>query len=895
MANRPSQDSMKTCETESVGTPVECALYYAVCIPKKSADETDSSQLAGLLNVYSDRCEALQIVKKNKGARFKAFKSKEDAVVFAKSDPISILSPKDTAKSANLLTGKEKPNEFKGPKTQDLVNLRKSIEKDEKEKFTELVWSNPRYLISSGDTPVILQEGFRYNALHIAAKANRDEMCTLILDTLMDPKFLYLMYPDDDVTTHGQRMDYLTDLYINMPEKGKCETPLHFASKFGNVDVVEVLSTYPALDRQLKNSDGHTASEIACSRSGPPEAKDKIVALLKDQYYVPLLRAVDNATLPVIGEPWSPDTEIHQTSSPLLCYKTNSPIDSVVSVKAYAGPMSSTQAEDFHKTWKTPPRGSAKKVASIKRSDIEKGLERLGRDLAQGMQVPWIEFWDFLGCYADLSSEDGLNILENYLAERGVSTKDCHHHQTMDETSPDLEGMNEHNQMKSLTGSLQSIQLVNNEDMKVGVPSKVETESFSSNVISGAKNKLIANNCEGISSDVYGFSNIQKCLKFTEQSHEGIETDKVDGEQRTTLSCLTTKNQSPQSTCQESAKILPHNIKEHCQSQDSISGVDTIESRNATRTTMWGEWRTSESSTAESFSSSSSENNSSFSATPSLTAMKCNRTDSKDTGELESVEGIFGKLSLSDSIEDKADTRNLSSAIVTCFIDKTKTAKIEEGDIRVEGMGEGDAENGEMRVEGEGMGEGDADNGEVKMESNTNCVLSTITSGSVEVEHSQSDSDSSHYTSLSSDSDTVYMDAQQHLPSVSSSPGSHGTPAPTNIGFTTPQTFRSFAGNSSYVNDAVFLEGTSPTKLDLDVLRAIGKIQFIEKYPHIHKWKQMVESFPTQIQVNWPSPAVSTVQKSGSAYQQRRQTNQMYPFWNSSPLAEFRFRHIELN
>ena len=42
----------------------------------------------------------------------------------------------------------------------------------------------PRYLIGPGDTPVILQEGFRYNALHVAVKNNRKEMCQVIIDTL---------------------------------------------------------------------------------------------------------------------------------------------------------------------------------------------------------------------------------------------------------------------------------------------------------------------------------------------------------------------------------------------------------------------------------------------------------------------------------------------------------------------------------------------------------------------------------------------------------------------------------------------------------------------------------------------------------------------------------------
>lgn len=46
---------------------------------------------------------------------------------------------------------------FKGPKPQELTNLRKAIEIGDAATVESLVWENPRFLISSGDTPVILQ------------------------------------------------------------------------------------------------------------------------------------------------------------------------------------------------------------------------------------------------------------------------------------------------------------------------------------------------------------------------------------------------------------------------------------------------------------------------------------------------------------------------------------------------------------------------------------------------------------------------------------------------------------------------------------------------------------------------------------------------------------------
>lgn len=48
---------------------------------------------------------------------------------------------------------------FKGPKSQDLVKFRKAIEKHDFTYVRKCVDENPRYLVSSGDTPQVLQEG----------------------------------------------------------------------------------------------------------------------------------------------------------------------------------------------------------------------------------------------------------------------------------------------------------------------------------------------------------------------------------------------------------------------------------------------------------------------------------------------------------------------------------------------------------------------------------------------------------------------------------------------------------------------------------------------------------------------------------------------------------------
>lgn len=96
------------------------------------------------------------------------------------------------------------------------------------------------------------------------------------------------------------------------------------------------------------------------------------------------------------------------------------------------------QAEEFHRLWKTPPRDRSGYFRHILKSDSERGAERVGRsadpetrmfntephhshdrsvhrELAHEMGYPWAEFWDFLDCFMDLSSREGLKVLDEHL------------------------------------------------------------------------------------------------------------------------------------------------------------------------------------------------------------------------------------------------------------------------------------------------------------------------------------------------------------------------------------------------------------------------------------------------------------------------------------------------
>lgn len=89
-------------------------------------------------------------------------------------------------------------------------------------------------------------------------------------------------------------------------------------------------------------------------------------------YFVPVLRTEDNCTPPRLGKP----STLEQLEQESLDDESGLPLVS----NGLAGPMSPCNANQFYHNWKTPNDSDQRKIdSSIKKSDSERGLERVGR------------------------------------------------------------------------------------------------------------------------------------------------------------------------------------------------------------------------------------------------------------------------------------------------------------------------------------------------------------------------------------------------------------------------------------------------------------------------------------------------------------------------------------
>ncbi len=194
--------------------------YYGV-VAAGCSEQKATLQLSPF---YTSKAEVLKIIKGLPGARFKRFESQKGAEAFSlqpgsETDSVSATPQSSSSTSSPALSTSEKPNNFPSLKIQLLTKFRKLIENGDLVQFADTIWSNPRHLISSGDAPVVLQEGFRYNTLHCAVRARKLDICHELFVILESERFWTLVYPGDSEETRERRRSHLIDLYLNMQDK----------------------------------------------------------------------------------------------------------------------------------------------------------------------------------------------------------------------------------------------------------------------------------------------------------------------------------------------------------------------------------------------------------------------------------------------------------------------------------------------------------------------------------------------------------------------------------------------------------------------------------------------------------------------------------------------------
>ncbi|VDM51004.1 unnamed protein product [Toxocara canis] len=224
----------------------------------------------------------------------------------------------------------------------------------------------------------------------------------------------------------------MLDSYLNTPDKGALETPLHFASKFGHYEIVRMLLELTQCERNPKNKNGELPVDVCCSRASAENKKNQSAILaLFSPVYVPLYRPEDCSTAAIIKPPgYYPPKAVPGVGSPFA---------SAYVLAAVAGPfMSGEDAARFRKEWiaaerearlRDPLKGpfmSGEDAARFRKEwiaaerearlrDPLKGDERIGRALAHQYGVRWMERWRFYNDVIDLNSAGGLEKLNAYL------------------------------------------------------------------------------------------------------------------------------------------------------------------------------------------------------------------------------------------------------------------------------------------------------------------------------------------------------------------------------------------------------------------------------------------------------------------------------------------------
>ncbi|VDP91464.1 unnamed protein product [Echinostoma caproni] len=224
---------------------VEC------CIPVKYC-AIASPQGKGFGEVFLDLKKAQEKWKQLKGARMRVFDDYACAQQFANT-PVKNKTEQTIYPPSPKADVESTP--YSSVTQPVLLKFRALIEKGDVDGMRQMVAENPMTLVR-----------LRYNALHVAAAAGVADAVDFLLSRLNSTTFWKQIYPGSDDQTTIERQKHVTDLYLNSPELGNLETPLHFACKFGHLNCVRLLTCHPLTQLDVLNRTGQKPVELTCFR-----------------------------------------------------------------------------------------------------------------------------------------------------------------------------------------------------------------------------------------------------------------------------------------------------------------------------------------------------------------------------------------------------------------------------------------------------------------------------------------------------------------------------------------------------------------------------------------------------------------------------------------------------
>ncbi|KAI1713971.1 ankyrin repeat and LEM domain-containing protein 2 like protein [Ditylenchus destructor] len=172
---------------------------------------------------------------------------------------------------------------YRSVPTSCLSQLRQAIEKKDDQTFDALLAENPRFLVNtSNDLPTIIHEGFRYNALHVSCRSSNMYAVDKIMRLITDFNWLIDAFGTDMHV--ADRSKNLQEAFINTPDLGEYNVPLHYACKFGSTGIVRILVGNRYCKKSPVNKYKESPMDLVCRRytgSDIEEVRTEISGLIE--------------------------------------------------------------------------------------------------------------------------------------------------------------------------------------------------------------------------------------------------------------------------------------------------------------------------------------------------------------------------------------------------------------------------------------------------------------------------------------------------------------------------------------------------------------------------------------------------------------------------------------